>query len=171
MASITARTDKLAQTFREDMDREIPVIEQVDLSLAIANELLEKQSQNALEEAKNHKERGEILTEVVIDPHEGRLATIISYWETLTPSRCDYPRCSFDAAKAIGFKDGWDSIDELMYVGKTNVRDFAIEKLAQHKAIKHSIEAPKHIRTAEEARAARGKIPAPDTFIENPRLI
>lgn len=170
-----AEKDKKAAQLRQELPEESDDIltedQRMDITMAIANEVINREAEFQLNAAREHAERGEVLTEKVIDPHEGRLATVITFWEPLTPSRCDYPKCSFDAAKAIGFAKGWDSINEAMYVGKTSVRDFALEKLAQHKAIKHMIGAPSHIRTAEEAREARSKVPVPTTFIENPRLI
>lgn len=123
--------------------------------------------------AAEHLERGEILVERVIDPHEGRLATVLAFWKPLTPSLCQEPRCGYDAAEAVGFKEGWDSIPEDMPFDKTqNMREFVLQILARHKSIRHPSSAPKHIRTAQEAEAAR-KAPRyqrPEGFITNPNV-
>lgn len=119
-----------------------------------------------------HAERGEKWVRRVIDPHEGRLATVTGSWEPITPSLCLEPDCSYDAAKELGFKNGYDAIPEdlvLPWNGKT-ARVHAEEVLRQHLAIKHPTGGPAHIRTPEQARAARANRPLPEGFVTNPRL-
>lgn len=124
-----------------------------------------------------HHERGEAHVTRVIDPHEGRLASVTSSWVPITPSMCTESAlhgrggaCGWDAAKELGFSAGWDSIPEDLRYGDVLMRDYALEKLRQHKSIRHVTSGPAHIRTPEQARAARANRPLPETFIENPRL-
>src|SRR5262245_52693625 len=51
-----------------------------------------------------HIDRGQIHRSKVIDPQEGRLATVTPIgWVTLTPSMCHAnPRCSFVGDEALG---------------------------------------------------------------------
>lgn len=123
--------------------------------------------------AAEHLDRGEILIEKVIDPHEGRLATVLSYWTPLTPSLCTERKCGYDAAVAVGFTEGWDVIPEDMpFDQNQTMREFVESILARHQSIKHPSAAPKHIRTAAEARAIRAKVshPLPGQFITNPHI-
>jgi hypothetical protein len=154
------------------------VDEQKRVAALIANREMAKLAQEANETKSGHFERGEMWVSRVIDPHEGKLATITGSWEPITESMCVEagPRgggCGWDAAKAVGFKDGWDSIPEdlvLPWNGKT-MRAHVLEKLAQHKAIEHpTAGTPGHIRSREQAIAARANRQVPETFIENPRL-
>lgn len=134
---------------------------------------MDRLAKEAEEAASEHLERGEILVERVIDPHEGRLATVLSYWRPLTPSLCPEARCGYDAAEAVGFREGWDSIPEDMpFDQKQSMREFVVTILERHKSIRHPASAPKHIRTAEEAAAARRapRHPRPEGFVTNPNV-
>ncbi len=149
-----------------------PQEEQQRIATLIAEREMARLAAEANDAKTIHAERGEKWIERVIDPHEGRLATITGSWEPLTPSLCQEPRCPYDAAKEMGFKDGYDSIPEdlvLPWNGKT-ARQHAEAVLAQHVAIKHPTGAATHIRTPEQTRAARANRPLPEGFISNPRL-
>lgn len=157
-----------------------PQEEQRRIAALIADRERAALAQEAAEAKAYHADRGEIHIKKVIDPHEGRLASVTSFWTTLTPSMCGENAnhgygggCGWDAAKEIGFKNGWDSIPEDMVLpwnGKA-ARQHAQEVLAQHRAIAHPTAGTVgHIRTPEQARAAHANRPVPDTFIENPRL-
>jgi hypothetical protein len=148
--------------------------EQARIAQQVARLEMQRMAAEAEEAAALHVQRGEILIEKVIDPHAGRLATVHSYWAPLTPSMCTHPKCGWDAAAAVGFKLGWDSIPEDMGFDKTHtMREFVLEKLEQHKSIKHPMSgAPTHIRTAEQMkeRAANRQYAIPEGFVSNPRL-
>lgn len=131
----------------------------------------------AKEEQLKHLERGEVFIARAIDPHEGRLMSITSGWVPITPSLCTEMGkygggCGWDAAVKCGFKGGWDSIHENMVMPKSGLpaRQHVLEILRQHKATQHVGSGPAHIRTPEQARAARAVRALPETFIENPRL-
>lgn len=149
-----------------------PQEEQQRISALLADREAAKLAKEASEAKAIHAERGEIWIEKVIDPHEGRLATVTGSWQPLTPSMCTEPRCGYDAAKERGFTNGYDSIPEdLVYPWNNKpARQDAEELLAQHKAVRHATSGPAHIRTPEQARAARAQRPLPEGFIENPRL-
>lgn len=151
-----------------------PQEEQRRIARLIAEREMAKLAEDANALKQQRVERGEIWVSKVIDPHEGRLATVTGSWQPLTPSLCREPNCGYDAAKETGFKDGWDSIPEDMVLpwnGRT-AREHVEVTLAQHSAIAHPTGgAPSHIRTPEQARAARANRPLPETFIENPRLV
>ena len=154
-----------------------PVDDQERLNALIANEEMKKLAAIAEATRGSRFERGEMCIFRVIDPHEGKLATITSSWEPITESMCTEAGdrgggCGWDAAKAVGFKDGWDSIPEDMMLSWKGVsaRAHVLEKLAQHKAVAHPTAGPKHIRTPDQAIAARANRPLPETFVENPRL-
>lgn len=128
-------------------------------------------------EKRQHAERGEVFIARAIDPHAGRLMSITSSWEPITPSLCTEMGkygggCGWDAAKACGFKGGWDSIREGVVIPKTGkpAREHVLEQLRQHKAVAHPASGPAHIRTREQATAARAERALPEGFIENPRL-
>jgi len=136
-------------------------------------------AQNAqLAEAKylaDSKDRtNQILVHRVIDPHEPvRLQTVIHQWVNITPSICCEPDCGYDAAKAHGFVNGWDAIPPVMqYDSKRTVRQFVLETLGKHKAIRHQTVEPKHIRTAVQAKKAKEQRQhqIPGGFITNPNL-
>lgn len=151
-----------------------PEEEQQRLSQLVADYEQTKAAKAAREETAAHFERGQIHRMKCVDPHAGKLATWVSLgWVDQTPSMCDADqKCCYDGAEAIGFKGGYDSIPEdlvLPWNGKT-ARQHAEEVLAQHKALRHATAGPAHVRTPEQARAARAERPMPDTFIENPRL-
>lgn len=157
-----------------------PQEEQRRIAALIADRERAKLAEEAAAAKSYHAERGEIHIKKVIDAHEGRLATVTSFWTTITPSMCAENAthgygggCGWDAAKARGFKNGWDSIPEDMVLpwnGKTARQDVE-ELLAQHKAIEHPTSGGvSHIRTPEQARAAHANRPVPETFVENPRL-
>lgn len=157
----------------------VPVDEQQRIGALIANREVARLAQEMSAAKDTHFERGEMWVSRVIDPHEGKLATITGSWEPITESMCTEtgPRgggCGWDAAKEVGFKDGWDSIPEdlvLPWNGKA-ARAHVLEKLAQHKAIAHpTAGTPQHIRTRNQAIAARANRPLPETFVENPRLV
>jgi len=129
------------------------------------------------EEQLKHLERGEVFVARAIDPHEGRLMSITSGWVPITPSLCTEMGkygggCGYDAAVKCGFKGGWDSIPENSVMPKSGlpVREHVLDILRQHKATQHVSSGPAHVRTPEQARAARAVRPVPETFIENPRL-
>src|SRR5262245_66171058 len=101
----------------------------------------------------SHTDRGQIHRSKVIDPQEGRLATVTPIgWVTLTPSMCQAdPRCSFDGAEATGWPNGYDSIPEdliLPWNGQT-ARWHAENTLARHLARKQSTTGPAHDRPPE----------------------
>ena len=167
-------------TLKERADAEAKVAElsleeeQERMKRVMADYLQAQEAKAAREVKISHIDRGQIHRSKVIDPQEGRLATVTPIgWVTLTPSMCQAdPRCSFDAAEAIGWKDGYDSIPEdlvLPWNGKT-ARAFAEETLARHLSLRHSTTGPAHIRTPEQVKVARDERLLPDTFVENPRL-
>lgn len=131
----------------------------------------------AEDEKLKHLERGEVFIARAIDPHVGRLMSITSSWEPITPSLCTEMGkygggCGYDAAVKCGFKGGWDSIHPSAIMPKTGkpARDHVLEILRQHKAVAHPAAGPAHIRTREQAKAARAERALPETFVENPRL-
>lgn len=155
-----------------------PVDEKQRIAALIANREMSQLAQEMGEVKAEHFRRGEMWVSRVIDPHEGKLATVTGSWEPITESMCTEagPRgggCGWDAAKEVGFKDGWDSIPEDMVLPWRNqtMREFVLEKLAQHKALAHpTAGTPSHIRSRDQAIAARANRPIPETFVENPRL-
>lgn len=167
-------------TLKERSDAEQAAIElsleeeQQRMKRVISDYVQEQEAKAAREVKVGHLDRGQIHRSKVIDPQEGRLATVTPIgWVTLTPSMCQAdPKCSFDGAEAIGWKDGYDAIPEdlvLPWNGKT-ARGFAEETLARHIAVKHSTTGPAHVRTPEQVKIARDERLLPETFIENPRL-
>lgn len=147
--------------------------EQLALSRQRQRLEMDRAAEAAEEAAALHLERGEILVEKVIDPHEGRLATVSAYWKPVTPSLCLEPKCGYDAAEAVGFAEGWDSIPEDMPFDQTqSMREFVATILERHKSIRHPSSAPKHIRTAEQAMAARRaqRYARPEGFVTNPKI-
>src|SRR5215510_8877697 len=81
---------------------------------AQADYMQSQEAKAAREVTISHTDRGQIHRSKVIDPQEGRLATVTPIgWVTLTPSMCQAdPRCSFDGAEATGWANGYDSIPE-----------------------------------------------------------
>src|SRR5262245_39332723 len=141
---------------------------------AQADYMQSQEAKAAREVTISHTDRGQIHRSKVIDPQEGRLATVTPIgWVQLTPSMCTVdPRCSFDGAEATGWPNGYDSIPEdlvLPWNGKT-ARWHAENTLARHIAVKHSTTGPAHVRTPEQVKVARDERLLPETFIENPRL-
>jgi hypothetical protein len=158
-------------------DIEITFDEQRQVAAQVERMEMAALAKLADEEKAAHAERGEVYIAKVIDPHERKLATVVGSWEPITPSLCIEAAshgygggCGWDAAKEVGFKSGWDSIPEDMRFGTQSMREFVLEKLAQHKSIKHVTSGPTHIRTPERAKAERAKRPLPEGFVENPRL-
>ena len=167
-------------TLKERADAEAAEIqlsleeEQQRTKKLMADYLQEQEAKAAREVKISHIDRGQIHRSKVIDPQEGRLATVTPIgWVTLTPSMCQAdPRCSFDGAEATGWANGYDSIPEdliLPWNGKT-ARWHAENTLARHIAVKHSTTGPAHVRTPEQVKVARDERLLPETFIENPRL-
>lgn len=146
-------------------------------ALAVSDERKQLAAQ-ADDEKLKHLERGEVFISRAIDPHVGRLMSITSSWEPVTPSLCTEMGkygggCGWDAAVKCGFKGGWDSIRESMVMPKSGkpAREHVLEVLRQHKAVAHPSAGPAHIRTREQAVAARAERALPETFIENPVLV
>lgn len=173
-------TPRISQRVQEEAGELTPQEEQRRIAALIADRERAELAKEAAAAKAYHAERGEIHIKKVIDPHEGRLASVTSSWMALTPSMCSENAthgygggCGWDAAKEIGFKNGFDSIPEdmtLPWNGKT-ARQHALEVLAQHKAIAHPTSGSVgHIRTPEQAREVRANRPLPETFVENPRL-
>ena len=167
-------------TLKERADAEAKVAElsleeeQARMKRLMADYIQGQEAKAAREVTVTHIDRGQIHRSKVIDPQEGRLATITPIgWVTLTPSMCQAdPRCSFDGAEATGWVNGYDSIPEdliLPWNGKT-ARWHAENTLARHIAVKHSTTGPSHVRTPEQVKVARDERLLPETFIENPRL-
>lgn len=151
--------------------------EQSLIAQQIAHEEMKRLAQEEMAAASARAERGEVHRMKTIDAHEGKLATVTSLgWAPMTPSMCTAdPNCCFDAAEALGFKGGWESIPITMLSPINHqqlMRDFAVEKLELHKALRHASAGPSHVRTAEQAKAARraSQHPLPEGFIINPRL-
>lgn len=158
-----------------DDEVEISMDEQRRLAAQIRQNEIARLAQEAQEAKAIHAERGEVFIARAIDPHAGRLMSITSSWEPVTPSLCTEQGqygggCGWDAAKARGFKGGWDSIPENMTFDGKPVREIVLKDLEQHKALRHVTSGPAHIRTPEQIRKAREQRQVPDTFIENPRL-
>lgn len=155
---------------------EISMDEQKRLAAQIVQDERAKLAQEAQEAKAAHAERGEVFIARAIDPQAGRLMSITSSWEPVTPSLCTEQGqygggCGWDAAKARGFKNGWDSIPENMVFDGKPVREIVLKDLEHHKALKHVTSGGvAHVRTPEQMRKAREQRPVPDTFIENPRL-
>lgn len=148
--------------------------EQQRMQRLLADHLQQQEAEAARKVKVSHIDRGQIHRSKVIDPQEGRLATVTPIgWVTLTPSMCQAdPRCSFDGAEAAGWVNGYDSIPEDMILpwnGMT-ARGHAENVLARHIALKHSTTGPAHVRTPEQVKVARDERLLPETFIENPRL-
>lgn len=163
-------TPRISQKVQEEILT--PDEEQRRIAMLIADREQQRLAEEARAANLERVERGQKLVRRVIDPHEGRLATVTSSWEPLTPSMCLDADCSYDAAKERGFVNGYDSIPEDMVLpwnGKTARQD-AEDLLAQHTAIAHSTAGPAHIRTPEQVRALRAQRPVPETFVTNPRL-
>jgi hypothetical protein len=167
-------------TLKERADAEAAAIElsleeeQQRMKKLLADHLQEKEAKAAREVKVSHIDRGQIHRSKVIDPQEGRLATVTPIgWVTLTPSMCQAdPRCSFDGAEAIGWPNGYDSIPEdliLPWNGKT-ARWYAENTLERHIVLRHATTGPSHVRTPEQVKVAQNERLLPDTFIENPRL-
>lgn len=148
-----------------------------DVAALAASDERKQAATQAEEEQFKHLERGEVFVARAIDPHEGRLMSISSGWVPVTPSLCTEMGkygggCGYDAAVKCGFKGGWDSIRENMVMPKSGLpaRQHVLEILRQHKATQHVASGSAHVRTREQAIAARAVRPVPETFIENPRL-
>jgi hypothetical protein len=113
----------------------------------------------------------------VIDPHEGRLATIRKIWVEVTPSLCI--DCGYDAAEAIGFgrphpisgKTGWHSIaEDLQFDVNRTVREFALQTLERHKIIRHAAVRQDKIKTRAEVKNLRKRSALPEGFVTNPKV-
>lgn len=113
----------------------------------------------------------------VIDPHEGRLATVLKVWVEVTPSLCI--DCGYDAAVAIGYgrpdpltgKTGWHRIPEtLMFDSNRSVRDFALSTLERHKSIRHPGGKSDRIKTRAEVKAIKNRPQLPEGFVTNPKI-
>ena len=149
-----------------------------DIAAFAARDERKRLADEAESEQLKHLERGEVFISRAIDPHEGRLMSITSAWVPITPSLCTEVGsygggCGYDAAVECGFKGGWDSIRENMVMPKSGLsaRQHVLEILRQHKAKRHIASGQAaHVRTREEAIAARARREVPETFIENPRL-
>ncbi len=170
----------MAKTIKERTTEEEKVLElsleeeQARMKRIMADYLQEQEAEAARKVKVSHIDRGQIHRSKVIDPQEGRLATVTPIgWVDLTPSMCQAdPRCSFDGAEATGWPNGYDSIPEdlvLPWNGQT-ARWFAENTLARHISVKHSTTGPAHVRTPEQVKVARNERLLPETFIENPRL-
>jgi hypothetical protein len=120
------------------------------------------------------KDRSEqIQVHICIDPQSGPLATWIHRWIDVTPSVCTEPNCGYDAAVRIGYTKGWNQIPEgLEFDSKQTMQEFAVETLKRHKAFKHPVATPKHIRTKEQAEKQKFQRVErlPDGFVRNPSL-
>lgn len=174
--TLKERADASASVTEAPTDEvEISMEERRKLAAQIAHAERARLAQEANKARDEHIERGECFIARAIDPHAGRLMTITSSWEPITPSLCTEQGnygggCGWDAAKMHGFTGGWDTIPENMTFNGQLVRDYVLEKLEQHKALRHVTNGPTHVRTPEQIRKAREQRPVPDTFIENPRL-
>lgn len=148
-----------------------------DVAELAASDERKRLANEAEKEQLKHLERGEVFIARAIDAHEGRLMSITSSWVPITPSLCTEMGkygggCGYDAAVKCGFKGGWDAIRENMVMPKSGLpaREHVLEILRQHKATQHVTSGPAHVRTREQAIAARATRAVPETFIENPRL-
>lgn len=153
-------------------DVEISADEAAAVGRQIADLETARMAKAAREETARRTSAGQINRLKCIDPHVGMLATYTpTGWMALTPSMCTLnEKCCFDGAEAIGFKQGWDSIPEDLKWRNGTMREYALQQLADHKALRHATGGISHVRTAEEAVAARAERTIPEGFIENPRL-
>lgn len=176
-ADAAAQSAGVTVTEAPEIDLEITLDEQEQVAAQIERLEMARLAEAAEEAKAEHALRGEVYIARVIDPHERKLATVVGSWEPITPSLCTESAthgyggaCGFDAAKACGFKRGWDDITEDMKFGGQPMRDFVLEKLQQHKSIKHVTSGPTHIRNPEQMKQVRANRPLPEGFIANPRL-